>query len=70
MRDSWGHFAAEFIGIFAVPTEGCDPDCIPNTGCEADVEYALSNSFGLGGINAAVVLQRHDGVQVRRRGDG
>jgi 3-oxoacyl-(acyl-carrier-protein) synthase len=27
-----------------------------------DVEYALSNSFGFGGINAAVVLKRHDGV--------
>jgi 3-oxoacyl-(acyl-carrier-protein) synthase len=31
-------------------------------GRDADVEYALSNSFGFGGINAAVVLKRHDGV--------
>ncbi|MDB4884670.1 MAG: 3-oxoacyl-[acyl-carrier-protein] synthase 2 [Gemmatimonadetes bacterium] len=46
----------------AVPAEGCDLDYIPNHGRDADVEYALSNSFGFGGINAAVVLKRHDGV--------
>jgi 3-oxoacyl-[acyl-carrier-protein] synthase II len=45
-----------------VPAEGCDLDYIPNQGREADVEYALSNSFGFGGINAAVLLKRHDGV--------
>ena len=44
------------------PAEGCDLDYIPNHGQDADVEYALSNSFGFGGINAAVVMKRHDGV--------
>ncbi len=44
------------------PAEGCDLDYIPNHGRDADVEYAMSNSFGFGGINAAVVLKRHDGV--------
>jgi 3-oxoacyl-[acyl-carrier-protein] synthase II len=44
------------------PAEGCDLDYIPNEGRSADVEYALSNSFGFGGINAALVLKRHDGV--------
>ena len=44
------------------PAAGCDLDYIPNHGRDADVEYALSNSFGFGGINAAVVLKRHDGV--------
>ncbi|MEP6991592.1 MAG: beta-ketoacyl-ACP synthase II [bacterium] len=44
------------------PAEGCDLDYIPLHGRDADVEYALSNSFGFGGINAAVVLKRHDGV--------
>ena len=44
------------------PADGCDLDYIPREGREADVEYALSNSFGFGGINAAVVLKRHDGV--------
>jgi 3-oxoacyl-[acyl-carrier-protein] synthase II len=47
----------------ATPAEGCDLDYIPNEGREDDgVEYALSNSFGFGGINAAVLLKRHDGV--------
>jgi 3-oxoacyl-[acyl-carrier-protein] synthase II len=44
------------------PADGCDLDYIPNHGRDCDVEYALSNSFGFGGINAAVVLKRHDGV--------
>ncbi len=44
------------------PAEGCDLDYIPNEGRNVDAEYALSNSFGFGGINAAVVLKRHDGV--------
>ena len=42
--------------------EGCDLDYIPREGRDADVEYALSNSFGFGGINAAVVFKRHEGV--------
>ncbi|MDB4915923.1 MAG: 3-oxoacyl-[acyl-carrier-protein] synthase 2 [Gemmatimonadetes bacterium] len=46
----------------AVAADGCDLDYIPNHGRDADVEYAISNSFGFGGINAAVVLKRHDGV--------
>ena len=44
------------------PDETCDLDYIPLHGRDADVEFALSNSFGFGGINAAVVLKRHDGV--------
>ena len=42
------------------PGEGCDLDYIPNVGRETGVEYALSNSFGFGGINAALVLKRAD----------
>jgi 3-oxoacyl-[acyl-carrier-protein] synthase II len=45
-----------------VAADGCDLDYIPRAGRDADVEFALSNSFGFGGINAAVVLKRHDGV--------
>jgi len=44
------------------PAVGCDLDYIPKHGRDADVEYALSNSFGFGGINAAVIMKRHDGV--------
>ena len=43
------------------PADGCDLDYIPREGRCADVEYALSNSFGFGGINAAVVMKRHEG---------
>jgi 3-oxoacyl-[acyl-carrier-protein] synthase II len=44
------------------PDPVCDLDYIPKVGRDADVEYALSNSFGFGGINAAVVLKRHEGA--------
>ena len=40
------------------PDEGCDLDYIPGTGRDATVDYVLSNSFGFGGINAALVLAR------------
>jgi 3-oxoacyl-[acyl-carrier-protein] synthase II len=42
----------------AVPDAECDLDYVPGTGRDARVEYALSNSFGFGGINAALVLRR------------
>jgi 3-oxoacyl-[acyl-carrier-protein] synthase II len=45
---------------FDSPGAGCDLDYIPNTGRAKGVEYALSNSFGFGGINAALVLKRAD----------
>ena len=45
---------------FDAPGDGCDLDYIPNTGRDRPVEYALSNSFGFGGINAALVLKRPD----------
>ncbi len=43
---------------FDEPGEGCDLDYIPQDGREKSVEYILSNSFGFGGINAALVLKR------------
>jgi 3-oxoacyl-[acyl-carrier-protein] synthase II len=42
------------------PDDTCDLDYIPNTGREAEVEYVLSNSFGFGGINAALLFRRAD----------
>jgi 3-oxoacyl-[acyl-carrier-protein] synthase II len=42
------------------PGEGCDLDYIPGAGRPAQVEYMLSNSFGFGGINAALVFKRAD----------
>jgi len=41
------------------PGEGCDLDFVPNRSRPADVEYAMSNSFGFGGTNASIVLKRY-----------
>ena len=38
------------------PQDGCDLDYIPHHGRAAEPEVILSNSFGFGGINAAIVL--------------
>ena len=40
------------------PGEGCDLDYIPGVGRHSRVDYIVSNSFGFGGINAALVLKR------------
>jgi 3-oxoacyl-[acyl-carrier-protein] synthase II len=43
------------------PDPECDLDYVPNVARKADVEYALSNSFGFGGTNAALVFKRWSG---------
>ena len=43
------------------PGEGCDLDFVPHRSRPADVEYAMSNSFGFGGTNASIVLKRVQG---------
>ncbi len=53
-------FVPATIG-YRVPDEACDLDVVPNEGREAAVRYALSNSFGFGGHNAALLLKRWEG---------
>jgi len=43
------------------PDPDCDLDYVPNRSRQASFEYALSNSFGFGGTNAALVFKRYAG---------
>ncbi|HZI17162.1 MAG TPA: beta-ketoacyl-ACP synthase II [Pyrinomonadaceae bacterium] len=43
------------------PDPDCDLDYVPNEPRESEVNYALSNSFGFGGTNAALLFKRYEG---------
>jgi 3-oxoacyl-[acyl-carrier-protein] synthase II len=42
------------------PDPDCDLDYVPNSARRTQVKYALSNSFGFGGTNAALLMKYYD----------
>jgi 3-oxoacyl-[acyl-carrier-protein] synthase II len=42
------------------PDPECDLDYVPNTSRSMKIDYALSNSFGFGGTNAALLFKRYE----------
>lgn len=42
------------------PDPECDLDYVPNEAREVRVDYSLSNSFGFGGTNAALLFKRYE----------
>jgi 3-oxoacyl-[acyl-carrier-protein] synthase II len=44
---------------YETPDPDCDLDFTPNKARKAEMEYALSNSFGFGGTNGALLFRRY-----------
>jgi nodulation protein E len=54
LRDGWLPPTAGFT----TADPDCDLDCVPNEARRADVEYAMSNAFAFGGLNAVLIARR------------
>jgi 3-oxoacyl-[acyl-carrier-protein] synthase II len=46
---------------YETPDPECDLDYVPNTPREQRVDHVMSNSFGFGGTNAALIFSRYKG---------
>jgi 3-oxoacyl-[acyl-carrier-protein] synthase II len=51
--------AAPTINLEAAD-EGLDLDYVPNQARAMKIDYALSNSFGFGGTNGALLFKRYE----------
>ncbi|MBI1992477.1 MAG: beta-ketoacyl-ACP synthase II [Candidatus Omnitrophica bacterium] len=45
---------------YEIPDPECDLDYVPNVARKATLDFALKNSFGFGGKNAALVIKKYD----------
>jgi nodulation protein E len=45
---------------FNQPDPACDLDVVPNVARPAAIEFALSNSFAFGGLNAVLAFRRFE----------
>jgi len=45
---------------YDTPDPECDLDYVPNIARKAQVNIALSNSFGFGGVNATLVFRKFE----------
>ena len=46
---------------YETPDEGLDLDYVPNKSRAAEINFAMSNSFGFGGHNACLVFKKYNG---------
>jgi len=46
---------------YTVPDPECDLDVVPNQSRKGEMNYAMSNSFAFGGLNAVLVFKKWDG---------
>jgi len=47
---------------FTHPGEGCDLNYVPNIPVDCNIDYAISNSFAFGGLNAVLVIGSRENV--------
>ena len=45
---------------YETPDAECDLNYIPNTSVKKDVQYTMSNTFGFGGHNAALIFKSYN----------